>query len=199
MQAVYNYLVVDPNNTFLRAVLLTIISSLIALFFAARGRLRWYQTGQYVYSMPIEGQLNLTVHTKQIWIVNTGRASIKNIEIVLNFKPQHFEIWPPRNYTQKDHPGGTRESILIDNLAPREGFMLAMLESRQNIGLGEVNAVRSETDWGRQVAMHFARNYPVWLTTARIMLFMFGLGSAIQYTIIFFVRLIAIFNTAPAP
>jgi hypothetical protein len=41
-----------------------------------------------------------------IWVQNTGRGLITNIEVVLNYPPQHYEIWPQREYQVETNPMG---------------------------------------------------------------------------------------------
>jgi hypothetical protein len=46
------------------------------------------------------------LHAGYIWAQNTGRGLITNIEVVLNYPPQHYEIWPQREYQVETNPMG---------------------------------------------------------------------------------------------
>lgn len=81
------------------------------------------------------------VQVASISVVNSGRASAKNVEIVFNWKPEYFNVWPIRLFSEKVHPDG-RFSVHLDSLAPKEVFGLELLSVNRN--LPEVVNVRSE-------------------------------------------------------
>ena len=60
-----------------------------------------------------------TVHTSSHLIINTGKDSTTNIEIMFNWKPQYVNIWPPRHYDETTENDG-RYILLFNNLAPGE-------------------------------------------------------------------------------
>src|SRR4051812_41192233 len=62
-----------------------------------------------------------TVRTATVSVMNTGRTPAKNIEIVFNWKPQFFNVWPLRSFSESlSHDG--RFSIVLPDLAPKEEF-----------------------------------------------------------------------------
>lgn len=69
---------------------------------------------------------NQTVHTISHLIVNAGKDSATNIEIMFNWKPQYVNIWPPRHYEETTENDG-RYILLFNNLAPGEQIKCELL------------------------------------------------------------------------
>ncbi|WP_373088945.1 hypothetical protein [Sneathiella sp.] len=67
--------------------------------------------------------------TMGFFFLNKGRASALNIEIIFNFKPEHFEFWPPIAYETTLNPDN-RFIINIDRLGPKSNFNLELLGRR---------------------------------------------------------------------
>lgn len=81
------------------------------------------------------------VNTISHLIINAGKESATNIEILFNWKPQHLNLWPPIHYeerTEKDD----RYVLLFDNLAPQEQIKCELLSI--NTDLPELLNVRSK-------------------------------------------------------
>lgn len=67
-----------------------------------------------------------TVNTASISIYNAGVLPAKAVEIVFNWKPQHFNVWPSRAYSHR-LSDDNRFSILLDDLAPKELFGIELI------------------------------------------------------------------------
>ena len=75
------------GNTYVRAALITIVTTLIGRFLAARPILLWGVSHSWNYQIPtlIEDEPVLVIKTGQIWLNNWGRAPAKDVEILFNY------------------------------------------------------------------------------------------------------------------
>jgi len=144
------------------------IAAIIAIatqILTARGRLAWAVSHQYHYQIPNPaGDATIPVRTQEILIQNVGRASIDNVEVTLNWRPQHFEVWSPRKYTE-DQIANDRIVLTFPALRGKEFFRISMLESRTGaqlpagVQLPDVLAVNWSGGEGRRVVMAPLRVY----------------------------------------
>ncbi len=75
---------ITSSNGLLQAVIIAIISAVIARLVTPKGRLVWSTSHQHYYSMrSLEGG-SFPVRTQQLWFQNVGRAPIEDVELVLN-------------------------------------------------------------------------------------------------------------------
>jgi len=159
------------------------IIAIVTQLLTARGRLAWAVSHHYYYQLANPaGGAAIPVHTQEIWVQNVGRASIDNVEVTLNWKPQHLEIWSPRKYTE-DQIANDRIVLTVPRLRGREFFRISMLESRQlpaGAQLPDVLAVNWSGGEGRRVAMAPQRIYPKAVNWLGVLLFLVG-ATAIGY------------------
>jgi hypothetical protein len=101
-------------------------------------------------NVPAVQPVPLVVHTRDVWVQNTGRGLVRDIEIVLNYVPQHYEIWPNREFQTAENPDG-RFVIKIASLGSREFFAIVMIAARAELPF--VANVRSSEGIARQVRM----------------------------------------------
>ncbi|WP_310621243.1 hypothetical protein [Flexibacterium corallicola] len=137
-------IVADPNS---RAALIT--ASATALFqFTAHitkptGKLTWgYAAGYNLYpqtftgshgkrGLKLEDTIN-TYKTSHIYLQNTGRKTLQNVRVLLNSKPQNFDIHPAVNYRSKVNED-SRFQLVIDRLHANETITLNMLQKDREI------------------------------------------------------------------
>jgi hypothetical protein len=122
----------------------------------------------------------LLVRTRQIWIQNVGRASINKVEVVLNYPPQHYEIWPQRQYNSVTNPVGNL-IILVESLAATEYFTISMLDGTKD--LPNVTNVRCTEGTAKHVPMGPQRILPRYAVEGGRILIIFGGFSAIYWLI----------------
>jgi len=67
-------------------------------------------------------------YTRGYHFRNAGGASVTNLEIIFNYKPEHFELHEPLKYSEHLNPDG-RFIIQIDKLAPKSHFDLELLSA----------------------------------------------------------------------
>ncbi len=168
-----------------QALIIAAIIGLFARIFTPKGKLVWGVSHQHHYRMPKFGESGtFPVVTQQIWFQNLGRLSIEDIEIVLNWKPQHFEIWDPRNWEQAQTPDG-RFVIKIPSLNKTEFFTISMIDTINDLP-GVIN-VRWKGGLGKIVKMGPQRVFPIWFNYFVLLLLFISLVS-----IMFFILQIAL-------
>ena len=149
------------TSDFAQAVLLLVLGVVIQRFVTAKGKLVWGLSHGHHYLIPrLDADGSFPVRTRQIWFQNLGRASLENVEIVLNWKPQHLEIWDPRHYEDGETPDG-RYSLRFPFLAGGEFFTLSMIDTFQD--LPNVVSVRSTNGLGKDIPMGPQRLFPRWV------------------------------------
>lgn len=149
------------DSGFWQAILLAVLTGIGGRLLVARGKLIWSVSHQHYYSLPrLDEDGSFPVRTQQIWFQNVGRASIEDIEIILNWRPQHFEIWNPRQHTLSLLPDG-RLVISIPNLSGYEAFTLSIIDTFRDLPV--VLNVRWKSGLGKQINMFPQRAWPQWV------------------------------------
>jgi hypothetical protein len=97
----------------------------------------------------------------QIFIQNVGRAIAKDVEITINFLPQHWHVFPP---ILQVVPNAQDIFLRFQTkmLNKREFFIISMFESR-NVELPYVLAVRWKGGVAKQVPIGPRQKLPTWL------------------------------------
>ncbi len=159
------------------AAMLSIVIAIVGRVISPRGRVKWAVTHQYSFlthpnppssapqqpSAPSSAAPQTTqpvlVHTRTIWVQNVGRATVEDIEIIFNYRPHHFEIWPQRQFRETTNPAGNL-LISVNGLNPREWITITML----NVGvqLPLVTNVRWKGGVAREAPMAPQEILPRW-------------------------------------
>jgi len=117
------------TNTYVQTTILSILSAIVAAVFATRPRVIWSETHQSSFRLkPNEENAPVHVRTSEIWIKNTGRAPAKHLEVVLNYRPQHYQIWKPRKCEEK-LLDDDRLSLVFETLGPKDEIEISMLDA----------------------------------------------------------------------
>jgi hypothetical protein len=116
------------------------------------------------------------VRTASVSVFNNGRAPATKVEVVFNWQPQHFNIWPSRHYEVKLSPD-RRFSVFFENLAAKEvvGFELLAV----NADLPEILSVRSEQGLAHRRALVPWPVPPMWRVRAIQVLAGFGIAALV--------------------
>ncbi|WP_395449048.1 hypothetical protein ACHMW7_03835 [Aminobacter sp. UC22_36] len=168
-----------------QALTIAAITAAVGRTLTARGKLAWAVSHQHFYRMPrFRDDGFFPVRTQQIWFQNLGRAPVEGIEIVLNWKPQHYEIWDPRKYEEVIMPDG-RFALMVDSLSGRERFTLSMIDTINDLP-GIMN-VRTKSGEVRNLIMAPQRVWPnriLWLVAALLLIgITTGVYLALQWLI----------------
>ena len=118
----------DAGQTALLSLAVMLIGHLLVYYFRPTSRVVWSSPHRFTFLMPGGDQRpeGHTVHTQMIWVQNMGRAAAEDLQLVLDFKPQHYEIFPTRSYDDEINPDG-RLVIKVPNLGIREFFTVQLI------------------------------------------------------------------------
>ncbi|WP_376094568.1 hypothetical protein ACE7GA_01390 [Roseomonas sp. CCTCC AB2023176] len=128
-----------------------------------------------------------TVKTLSTSVFNNGRATATKLEVVFNWRPQHFNIWPVRHYEERTSPDG-RFSLLFENLTAKEAIGFELLSV--NADLPGIIQVRSEQGVAKVRQLTPFPLPPPWKIKVALILMGFGVG-AVVYLFISGLQLIA--------
>jgi hypothetical protein len=162
-----------------QALIIAALTALVGHYLRPKGKLVWSVSHQHHYSVPNVAEKGgaFPVRTQQIWVQNVGRKAIEDVEIVLNWKPQHYEIWNPRHFTPGTLPDG-RHSLRFPNLSSYEFFRLSLLDTFTDLPV--VVAIRWKDGLGEEILMSPQQNHPQWK------LYSFAMAALIGATTVFF-------------
>jgi hypothetical protein len=134
---------------------------------------------------------NQTVHTNSITVTNIGDETAHKVEIVFNWKPQYFNLWPARHYDQRTEHDN-RYTIMLESLAPKESIGFELLSF--NLDLPQLVTVRSNESVSENVYMVPQPVYPRWKILTVQSLILAGSCTAI-YAIISIIQFFAQINS----
>lgn len=80
------------------AVISAIISVLLEVsrrIIVPKARIVFGISFDHFFIIPQENGQNLNIRVRRIVISNIGRAPADQLELILNFKPEHYDVWPP--------------------------------------------------------------------------------------------------------
>lgn len=170
-----------------QALIIAAITGIVAQVLSPRGKLVWAVSHQHHYRMPrLDASGHFPVVTQQVWFQNTGRSTIGDIEIVLNWKPQHFEIWDPREYNNVTLEDG-RYILKFPSLNPQEFFTLSMIDTLNDIPA--VLNVRWSGGRGVLVAMGPQRIFPRAFELTIVSLLFIGIVSILYFALQFIIHI----------
>ena len=115
----------------------SIVGALAVIFirylFRAKSKLVYSIPHSFSYMVNSEGdQQPFLVFTASIWIQNLGRQPATDIEFTFNYKPQNYNVWPPRPYEGCTHTDG-RYTLKFLNMAPNELIQIGLINSKQEL------------------------------------------------------------------
>jgi len=120
------------------------------------------------------------IHTRSMFILNSGRGTLTNVELVLNWQPKCVNIWPSR-YHEPRVVSDKRFSILFPSLAPGERVSVDILDIDRELPF--VIAARSDQAVARNVNLVWVpeqKQKRLWLRTALMVL---GAAAAVYLAI----------------
>jgi hypothetical protein len=144
--------VMRRGNEAVAVVLTALIAGILRIL--RKGRLVWSISHQHTFVVPVPALQ--PVYTRDVWVQNTGRGSVTDVEVVLNYPPQDYEIWPQREFQVTRNPGG-RLVIKVASLGAREFFTIVMLSVGAELPL--VTNVRSSDGMARTVKHGASANF----------------------------------------
>lgn len=183
------------NSNLAQTLLIAAITAVAARLFTARGRLLWSVSHAHLYLVPrIDADGAFPVRTQQIWFENAGRAAIEDVEIILNYPPQHLEIWDPRVFTRENLPDN-RVALRFPNLAGREKFTISMIDTFSD--LPRVVSVRWKNGTGRFFPMAPQRVWPRRVLYPLLALWLVGVTACVFVALQGILAAVRIYSSLP--
>lgn len=172
------------SNTYVQTIVLAFASAVIAAVFASRPRVVWSKAHQSIFRPRVnQGDRPLYVYTSEIWVKNLGRAQAKQVEIVLNFRPTHFEVWTPRKCTEELLAEG-HLTLTFETLGPHDEFEISMLNIEGETP--RIIEVRHEAGLASQVEMQTTPKPSAFLIIGFVTLFLVGFAVILYQIAAFF-------------
>lgn len=144
---------VAPYSKEIGALVIALVVAIFTRAIQPRAKLIHSVRHQFHYLLqePIrdhEGQVVSPTQNVKIMSMSTfnaGRSTATKVELVFNWKPQFFNVWPLRHYEEREH-SDRRFSIVLESLAPKESFGVELLAVNREIpGLCNVRSEQCES------------------------------------------------------
>jgi len=123
---------------------------------------------------------NLNIATNSVTVQNLGRKAAENIEIIYQYKPDSYKIWPERIAEAKTNDDGTF-IILLKSLGRKEYFSIESLHY-QGLHPEIVNA-RTKEGPIKTVKFNSQRAQPQWKAWTGRVIFLIGIGTIGYWTL----------------
>lgn len=176
------------SNTYVQTVILYLISTVIAIVFATRPRVVWSKAHESAFRIKSnEGDQPFYVYTSEIWVKNLGRAQASNLEIILNYRPRHYEIWTPRTFKEETLPDD-RLALTFEALGPQDEFQISMLDTVVKTPI--VIEIRHQAGLAKQTEMQTNTKPATYLLVAFAVVALVGFGFILYQVAAFFGPLI---------
>ncbi len=117
---------------------------------------------------------NVSVYVADYTVTNTGRLAAKNVEIVFNYPPGHYDRFPHLPIREATLQDG-RYVLTVGMLNPRESLNIGLL----NVGtpLPALTLVRCEGYGAKEIATIPMRIWPKWFNVSAAVAMLFGVFS----------------------
>jgi hypothetical protein len=122
---------------------------------------------------------NIIVNTQTFTFRNSGRGVARDLEIVFDWKPLQYELWPQRSYREEHNPDG-RLVLKVESLNPREFFAVEVIDTKN---LPSLLSVRCLDGQSRAVDMVPTRIFPMWFNIGAAFLLLLGVYQIVQIVI----------------
>lgn len=155
----------NDGKALLIALFATVFGGIILRWFSANSKLSWSYLHGHTYLVPFPANTQAEspptdqlYETQSFYFYNAGRAPAKNIEIIFNFKPQHFELFPVIPYKVSENPDG-RTIVSIESLGHKESFNIEQIAAGT---LPTIINVRTESGQAVHKEFWFLPKPPKW-------------------------------------
>ena len=92
------------------------------------------------------------VETATYWVKNAGREAATEVDVTFNYKPQFYNVWPPRPFEKIDG-FENRHTLKFSNIAAGEELHIELVSS--GIQLPIIVSFRSNEGVASLIAMRF--------------------------------------------
>ena len=141
--------------------ILTALTSLLVgyLLTYLKPKAKIYYWSPHFFSFCLHNENNLKIQTDSLTVQNLGRESAKDIEIILSYKPDHFQFQPSIYFDIKENTDGF--IINIPRLEPKEHVILQLLHYK-NVP-PQLQTIRFNSGIAKQLPFQISRIIPKWL------------------------------------
>ena len=129
----------------------------------------------------------ISVYVADYTIMNVGRLAAKNVEVVFNYAPGHYDRYPHLPVRERTLQDG-RYILTIDMLNPKEQISISLLNVYTE--LPDLTLVRCEGYGANAVRSVPMRIYPWWLNLGMVALIFVGLFSLLYFASLYFISLL---------
>lgn len=172
------------TNSDIMAAVLTALLAIVIRFFQPKSSLKWGKSHLFTYLIPQKGGGSQTIHSQSLILWNSGRAAAEDIEIYLNYEPEHFEIWPVCEYSIKELEN-RRFLLGIKYIEKKKQYNLEFLQS-----VGEIPSIlQIRTKHGEAKMVNFGPQ-PVYSKGSRLAIsaiLLLGFYKTIELILTFFI------------
>jgi hypothetical protein len=166
------------------AVILTALMAVIRHWLKPKALVIWGTSHGFTFIIPKEASPAsgpFPVHTGTVFVQNVGKGVAEDIEVVFNYRPQHFQLWPSLNYDVAENPEH-RFTIRIKNLGPREYTTVEMLSA--NVELPTTLRVRTPCGEAKSVMYAPMRLYSRWFNISMFVLAVLGVCALMYFGVL---------------
>jgi hypothetical protein len=118
------------------------------------------------------------VCTASIKVMNTGRETANNVELVFNWRPHYLNLWPVRHYEVKTDQDN-RHILIFTNLSPKEEIGIEIMSI--NADLPALLQVRSAECQALNVPLMWIKRIAPWKISIARVLLLLGFSSALYW------------------
>lgn len=109
------------------AALITVVGAGLLKILQPKAKVLWSVNHEFCHGLQQQTQI-LLLYSKNIFLKNVGKGTADNIEIFFAFKPEHFQIWPPINYSSQIVEGN-HFLVRIPHLGKHEHINIELLQT----------------------------------------------------------------------
>ena len=105
-----------------------LLPHLILRLLQPRSKIIWSEPHTFTYLLPRAKELGGTfnVFTKAIYLQNVGKQSASDVQVICNYEPQYYNLWPPLPH-ETETMDDKRFVIRANSLGPKEWFQIEIL------------------------------------------------------------------------
>lgn len=104
------------------SLVITVAAGIILRLLQPKSRIIWSEPNGFTYLLdrPAEqGGGTFTVHTKTVFVQNVGKKFSEGVEVIFNWEPQYYNIWPALPHETETMPD-KRFVLRAKTLGPKE-------------------------------------------------------------------------------
>jgi len=161
------------------AILATVLASLILRYLGGAAKILYAQLRSFTFYIPFDAAQDATatlICVQSFLVQNAGRKAAGSVELIWNYRPFHFEVWPVVPY-EIDVVQNGRFILRFPSMSPKENLEIEL------IGRGSlpdlVNVRASTAKVPKRVRFQSLRVYPQWVIGIIGLLMVLGFAAAV--------------------